>query len=114
MAFPLTLQRTQRENEEDYLTYNSDREDYNILVGEINEMVHLGLLGDQTQLKKLNRAAYIFTGEEDEVVPPWASKEIKRYFENKGVKVKYESDPDMDHTYQEETAASDIGIFCYY
>lgn len=38
-GMPLTLQRTQRESGTDYVTSNSDEEDYKILNGEIQSMV---------------------------------------------------------------------------
>ena len=83
-GFPLTLQRTQRTSGEDYVTDNTDDEDYAALKGEIEQMVSDGQLGDQSKLKQLNRAMYIFAGDQDDVVLPWATREIKRYFEELG------------------------------
>jgi len=72
-----------------------------------------GLLGDQTLLKKLNRAAYLFAGENDNTVFNWATKEIKHYYEDNGVKVKFDYDPELGHEYKYKTAAKDIGKWCY-
>ena len=41
-AFPLTLQRTQKESGEDYMSDNTDEEDYEILKGQISEMEAAG------------------------------------------------------------------------
>jgi hypothetical protein len=56
---------------------------------------------------------YIFAGEQDEVVRPWATREIKRYFEELGGNVEYVTDPELGHDFREATAAGDIGKFCY-
>lgn len=71
-------------------------------------------MGDQRLLSSENRAAYIFAGEQDEVVLPWANRQMRQYYESVGVKVKYESDPELGHyPYWEETVAMDIGKYCY-
>jgi predicted esterase len=72
-AEPLTLQWTQDENGEDYLSYDSEEDDYEYLKGQISEMEGEGQLGDQSLLGSETRAAYVFVGEQDDVVPPWAS-----------------------------------------
>jgi hypothetical protein len=38
---------------------------------------------------------------------------MTQYFEEAGVEVKYVSDPEYGHYYNEETAAMDIGQYCY-
>jgi hypothetical protein len=40
---------------------------------QIDKMEVDGDLGDQSLLSSKNRAAYVFVGEQDDVVPPWAS-----------------------------------------
>lgn len=52
-------------------------------------------------------------GEQDDTVRPWGTREMKRYFEEAGVNVKFESDPDLGHWFVEDTVAGDIGGFCY-
>jgi len=99
-GFPLTLQRTQRDSKKDppdYDTPNSDEVDYKILNETIQKLVDEGLLGDQTLLKELNRAAYLFMGGNDNTVFNWATKEINKYYEDNGVKVKFDNDPELGH-----------------
>jgi len=113
-AMPLTLQWTQEENGEDYVSYDTEEDDYDYLMEQIDEMESEGDLGDQSLLNSETRAAYVFAGEQDETVLPWANAQMRQYYEEAGVQVKYESDPELGHyPYWEETVAMDIGQYCY-
>lgn len=71
-------------------------------------------MGNQSVYADNIWAAYVFAGEQDDVVLPWANEQMRQYYNEVGIQVKYESDPELGHyPYWEETVAMDVGKYCY-